>query len=62
MKYLSLLSLIISYFIYCQDKNETKIKQEKSAINTNNNNNDNDTIEESKELNLTMDEMDKMML
>ena len=62
MKYLFLLSLIISYFIYCQDKNETKIKQEKNVNTNNNNNNDNDTIDESKELNLTMDEMDKMML
>ena len=55
MKYYTFITLIISYFIFCQDKNETKIKKEKSV-------NNNDTIEELKDLKLTMDEMDRMML
>ena len=55
MKYFSFFSIIISYFIFCQEKNETKIKQEKTT-------NNNDSIEELKDLNLTIDEMDTMML
>ena len=48
MKLFFLISFIFSYFIFCEEKNETK----NDSINRNN----------TQELNLTIDEMDKMML
>ena len=48
MKLFFLISFIFSYFIFCEEKNETK----NDSINRNN----------TQELNLTIDEMDKMMI